>query len=206
LTLPYFLLESGLHYNWHRHYDPTLGRYIQADPNRDVQTTRPINLDGSILTTNGGVSGGFQLALSVAASGDFRSQIRTELPEFIDGPSIYAYARSAPTQNFDSDGLQAAQIAQGISYCVRYPSLCAATIKAGIDACYQTYQKIAGRKDSSGGDRRDELYYNVDIPVCKAIARRRGKQAAEKCYASAAQRYGNCIAGRPMPPLDTWNN
>jgi RHS repeat-associated protein len=28
----YFLLEDGLHYNWHRHYDPTIGRYVQADP------------------------------------------------------------------------------------------------------------------------------------------------------------------------------
>lgn len=24
--------ENGLHYNWHRHYDPALGRYTQADP------------------------------------------------------------------------------------------------------------------------------------------------------------------------------
>ncbi len=30
----YFLVESGLAYNWHRHYDPTLGRYLQADPLR----------------------------------------------------------------------------------------------------------------------------------------------------------------------------
>ncbi|WP_084518869.1 RHS repeat-associated core domain-containing protein [Bradyrhizobium sp. th.b2] len=21
-----------MHYNWHRHYDPTIGRYAQADP------------------------------------------------------------------------------------------------------------------------------------------------------------------------------
>jgi len=28
----YFLIESGLAYNWHRHYDPTLGRYTQPDP------------------------------------------------------------------------------------------------------------------------------------------------------------------------------
>jgi RHS repeat-associated protein len=28
----YFLIEAGLHYNWHRHYDPTLGRYLQPDP------------------------------------------------------------------------------------------------------------------------------------------------------------------------------
>jgi hypothetical protein len=27
-----FWLESGLHTNWHRHYDPTLGRYTQPDP------------------------------------------------------------------------------------------------------------------------------------------------------------------------------
>jgi RHS repeat-associated protein len=28
----YFLIEDGLHYNWHRQYDPTLGRYTRADP------------------------------------------------------------------------------------------------------------------------------------------------------------------------------
>ena len=28
----WFQAESGLHYNWHRQYDPTTGRYLQADP------------------------------------------------------------------------------------------------------------------------------------------------------------------------------
>ncbi|MBL4786025.1 MAG: hypothetical protein JKY49_11425 [Cohaesibacteraceae bacterium] len=28
----YYQLESGLNYNWHRQYDPSLARYIQADP------------------------------------------------------------------------------------------------------------------------------------------------------------------------------
>ncbi len=28
----WFQLESGLAYNWHRHYDATLGRYITPDP------------------------------------------------------------------------------------------------------------------------------------------------------------------------------
>jgi len=28
----WFQLESGLHQNWWRHYDPTTGRYTQADP------------------------------------------------------------------------------------------------------------------------------------------------------------------------------
>jgi len=28
----WFQIESGLHYNWHRHYDPSTGRYTQPDP------------------------------------------------------------------------------------------------------------------------------------------------------------------------------
>ena len=28
----WFQLEAGMHYNWHRHYDPSLGRYTQPDP------------------------------------------------------------------------------------------------------------------------------------------------------------------------------
>ncbi len=31
-----FLIETGLSYNWHRHYDPTTGRYTQPDPLRFV--------------------------------------------------------------------------------------------------------------------------------------------------------------------------
>jgi RHS repeat-associated protein len=28
----YFQIETGLHYNHHRHYDPVTGRYTQPDP------------------------------------------------------------------------------------------------------------------------------------------------------------------------------
>ena len=28
----WFQLETGLHYNWRRHYDATTGRYLQLDP------------------------------------------------------------------------------------------------------------------------------------------------------------------------------
>ena len=45
----WFQLEAGLHYNWHRHYDVSLGRYTQPDP-----------------------------------------------LGFVDGPSVYGYARSTP--------------------------------------------------------------------------------------------------------------
>jgi RHS repeat-associated protein len=32
----YFVIETGLSYNWHRFYDPTTGRYTQPDPLRFV--------------------------------------------------------------------------------------------------------------------------------------------------------------------------
>ena len=35
----YYDVETGLHYNYHRHYDPSVGRYLAADP---------IGLDGGI--------------------------------------------------------------------------------------------------------------------------------------------------------------
>ena len=28
----YYDQETGLHYNWHRHYDPATGRYLTPDP------------------------------------------------------------------------------------------------------------------------------------------------------------------------------
>jgi len=55
----WFQIETGLHYNWHRHYDPSIGRYTQPDP-----------------------------------------------LGFVDGPSVYAYAKSSPQDNVDPDGRQ----------------------------------------------------------------------------------------------------
>ena len=65
------------------------------------------------------------------------------------------------------------------------------------------------KSDGSGRYDCDHLHYKVDIPTCNAIARKRGKQAAAKCFASANERYAACRRGVPkdqLPPLDTWNN
>jgi RHS repeat-associated protein len=53
----WFQLETGLHYNWNRTYDPSIGRYTQPDP-----------------------------------------------LGFVDGPSVYGYARGGPQSYVDKDG------------------------------------------------------------------------------------------------------
>lgn len=60
--------------------------------------------------------------------------------------------------------------------------------------------------DNDRVNRCDKQYYEVDTPTCNAIGRMRGAEAGRRCHASAAQRYANCLAGLPLPPLDTWNN
>lgn len=114
----YFLLESGLHYNWHRHYDPTLGRYLQADPLRDVLAMTPENLDGTTSFASGGFRRGSQRALAATLpqltaalpQGGFNSQVDQELPEFANGPSIYAYALSSPILKVDPMGLMSGSV------------------------------------------------------------------------------------------------
>jgi RHS repeat-associated protein len=65
----YFLIESGLHYNWYRHYDPTTGRYLQPDP-----------------------------------------------LGFVNGPSLFTYAMSSPTQFIDPEGLWGIRGALGSAF------------------------------------------------------------------------------------------
>ena len=80
----WFQLETGLHYNWHRSYDPTVGRrYTQPDP-----------------------------------------------LGFVDGPSIYGYAKGSPQVFVDPDGLR----------------ISANTVRKLLEACLVAYQVLTGTK------------------------------------------------------------
>ncbi len=44
----YFDAETGLHYNWHRYYDPAVGRYVQAEvPHHDQSVINPFIYTGN---------------------------------------------------------------------------------------------------------------------------------------------------------------
>ncbi|WP_408608376.1 RHS repeat-associated core domain-containing protein [Desulfogranum mediterraneum] len=49
--------KTGLHYNWHRYYDPSTGRYISADP---------IGLAGGINLGSCCVSGSYLTSTSIS--------------------------------------------------------------------------------------------------------------------------------------------
>lgn len=70
----------------------------------------PVNFDGSSLIAQRSLTGGSQLTPNASGSGDYNTRIGTELPQFVDGPSVYAYARSAPAFNVDSSGLQSVSL------------------------------------------------------------------------------------------------
>ena len=101
----WFQLESGLAYNWHRHYDATLGRYVQPDPLRvdDAEgatvggiTKAPPQQRSSILERISSLAGSRFNERGVQSSN------RAVYP---DGPSIYGYVSQSPLAYLDPEGL-----------------------------------------------------------------------------------------------------
>jgi RHS repeat-associated protein len=168
----YFQIEDGLSYNWHRNYDPSLGRFSQADP-----------------------------------------------LGFVDGPGVYNYAGGSPAMRVDRDGRTLAGAITRLIPLLPKPKspMCTAPSDAGPQPPLMSTPKDddipeflkkpqplppapKARKDC------DDIYNNVDTPTCNGITRARGAIAGARCHASAAERYGAGLAGRPMQPLDIWNN
>jgi RHS repeat-associated protein len=129
----WFQIESGLHWNWHRHYDPSTGAYLQPDPYstelRD-QTQAGV-LAGEPYPTGFAANPqrGLDDMIGRSAAAAFAVNVPSEptaiadaLPPlfanpaggdatqsivFADGPSRYGYAGQAPITKVDPSGQQA---------------------------------------------------------------------------------------------------
>ena len=109
-----FQLESGLAYNWHRHYDATLGRYTQADPlGVSLSLTIPNQWK---LKHEPKQAGPDDAKLEVQAKSNAflievaEQRVRAASPIVKpganrDGSAIYNYARQRPMQEKDPTGL-----------------------------------------------------------------------------------------------------
>lgn len=58
--------------------------------------------------------------------------------------------------------------------------------------------------NSSVNEEKCGQQYAEDTATCKRVTKKRGARAGAACHASAAQRYGACLAGKPLPPLSWW--
>jgi RHS repeat-associated protein len=146
----WFQTETGLHYNWHRSYDPTLGRYTQPDP-----------------------------------------------LGFVDGPSIYGYAKGSPLRIVDRDGRNAGALTGGAiggAICGPGCALVGAVVGTAAVIYYCTKP-----------DPCEELALKDDA-TCRAIPGNtvKAKGIRRRCYESADARFGACRAGKDLPPLVTW--
>jgi len=117
-----FQLESGLSYNWHRHYDATIGRYTQVDP-LSTETRELVHLNRPVGSTTPGPHGRQALSFGDLAglitrfelspdstSASNVARVSTGRPDsarwvFPDGPSRYNYARQNPMKGTDPSGL-----------------------------------------------------------------------------------------------------
>ncbi len=126
----YYQMEIALDNNWHRQYDPTLGRYLQPDPlinddGNELVGGEPLDIAGlggsldDIAVLNASVSEGSMLGSPTSASlppGAFPSALPQSRALLPDGPAIYNYARQSPMANVDPSGLQSLSISTPPNY------------------------------------------------------------------------------------------
>ena len=98
--------EAGLHYNWHRSYDPSIGRYTQPDP-----------------------------------------------LGFVDGPSVYGYAKGSPHRYVDRTGRNTLVInPTTIGLCIANPVACGLIVTACVLSAPPVQTKIRNWVESREND------------------------------------------------------
>lgn len=171
-------------YNWHRYYDPSIGRYISADPIGQIES-REINLYSYAFNDPANRSDPYGL---------FVNSPPVPLPPVAPGSAVAAPGL-APAAGL--------AVAGGVGYLVG--TLIEPYVAPYVETAVDYY--FGDPLEDEDCDRRNcDAQYENDLDTCRAIGRQGQKKRAERCYSSALLRKIACEQGRPLPPLSIWNN
>jgi RHS repeat-associated protein len=182
--------DTGFAYNYFRDYDPTLGRYIQADP---------IGLAGGI--NRYAYVGGNPLGHS-----DFKGLDPNSSSSRIDWGSYTSWAPG----NTPFDQAARKNFADWLYYLINPPqpkpweweNACHVG-RAEIDRLYS--EALNDSVEARAKQCEDEL--EIDLATCEGMGRRDGASSYEVCRKQAMARYARCLQGSdikpPLPPFGT---
>ena len=125
--------------------------------------------------------------------------------------NLYGYANQNPITWHDPDGRVAIALAPVIlPALIRAGALATGIILADVIPFppISRPQTDTDEDELCGNQEDDDCYerYLQETAQCEAIKRKRGNDAARRCYASAAERLAACIKGKPIPPFDIYDN
>jgi peptidoglycan hydrolase-like protein with peptidoglycan-binding domain len=145
---------------------------------------------------------------TLAALGHYPKRLATEPTGLIDRPLTEAIRTFQARHNLLQDGWMGpggeTELALRRELVGRIPNSGQTVSEGGLFASQEEEEE----PEDDHTKACDHLFWNIDIPTCRAISLRRGKRAAARCFHSAAARYAACLAGTPinqLPPLDTWD-
>jgi len=113
--------------------------------------------------------------------------------------NLYRYVNSDPVNAVDPSGTAVPIVIASCAanpWCVLTVATAATAIVETVNICMATWSKKKKCSDQ----------YDIDIATCNGVSGIRGPVAGGRCWKSAAERLAACNAGRPIPPLDVWNN
>jgi len=167
--------ETGLHYNYFRDYDPTLGRYIESDPI--------------------GLAGGLNTYAYIDAN-----PIRFSDPYGLQTePALLTCAAGGPFNPICDAAIFVKACKWGATFLGGIGI--AAMLSGDTPQCDAGASSAKSCTDDKDRDDECERLAQQDEAICRTLP---DPGARARCWDSSAARYGACKAGKPLPPLITW--
>jgi RHS repeat-associated protein len=194
---------SGLYQNWHRTYDASLGRYLEADPLGIAagqslygyvaqDPTNAVDPAGLLPGSGGGKSGGKSgsggfgragaVGAAVGALGGYLGAINNAKEAI---PGLFGPRSATVGDILDDMREEIERICRPLI--TPWPVFFSPPVSIPIE----------GDFDPPENECQEQA--NSDFLVCRALP----KSSRGRCWISANERYSACVTGKPIPPLET---